>query len=137
MVLIIGLIILVALNIVQSMSLKSPFRRVAVSVSPAVVNIAANRLVRSGQGNTNELDEFLQREPQAKPSFRYQHMLGTGFIFHRQGYCLTNYHVISGYEDIVIRLADGTEFPAESISLVGVDPWSDIAVLRIITSRKL
>ena len=57
-------------------------------------------------------------------------LLGTGFIFDRQGYVLTNYHVISGYEEIVIRLADGTEFAGDSLKVIGTDPWSDLAVLK-------
>jgi Do/DeqQ family serine protease len=132
-----GTTVIVALSIVQTTALRSPFRRVAVVAWPAVVNISADKLVQVRRTAPNELDDFLQREPHSRPLTRHQHVLGSGFIFDRRGYVITNYHVISGYEDIVIQLADGTEYTADSVSLVGVDPWSDLAVLKIETGRRL
>jgi serine protease Do len=135
--LIAGLTVVVALSIVQSFSLRSPFRGLVLEVSPAVVNIAADKVVRVSSRSPNELDDFLQREPESRPVMRHQHLLGSGFIFDARGYVLTNYHVISGYDEIVIRLADGREFTSDSVRKVGVDPWSDLAVLKIETGRRL
>lgn len=136
-ILIIGVITLLAIGMLQTASPSSPFRRVAVQVAPAVVNIAADKVVRVPRMRASELDNLLPREPEAHPPRRHQHILGTGFIFDARGYVLTNYHIISGYDDIVITLADGTEFTADSIRRVGVDPWSDLAVLKIETGRRL
>jgi serine protease Do len=59
---------------------------------------------------------------------------GSGFIFDRRGYILTNNHVVENAVEILIHLPDGRQFPA---TLAGADAASDIAVLRIETEGKL
>ena len=54
--------------------------------------------------------------------------IGTGFIIHRDGYVVTNEHVIRGVSDLHIRLYDGREFTA---CVAGADPATDIALLKI------
>lgn len=54
--------------------------------------------------------------------------LGSGFIVSEDGLVLTNNHVIEGAEEIVVRLSDRRQFVAE---LIGRDPRSDVAVLKI------
>lgn len=54
--------------------------------------------------------------------------LGSGFIFSRDGYVVTNYHVVKSADEIIVRLSDRREFKAE---LVGIDAMSDLALLKI------
>jgi putative serine protease PepD len=80
-------------------------------VHPAVVNIAATTL------SMNFWLEIIPREGQ-----------GSGFIIDRKGYILTNNHVVAKAQKITVTLANGTKLPA---SLVGRDPSSDLAVIKI------
>ena len=57
---------------------------------------------------------------------------GTGFIIDDQGHIVTNWHVVTGGDDFIVVLKDGTEVEAE---LIGSDPRDDLAVLRIESSQ--
>ena len=59
---------------------------------------------------------------------------GTGMVIDDQGHILTNNHVVAGATEINVLLADGKSFPAK---LVGTDPKTDLAVIRISTDEKL
>jgi serine protease Do len=52
---------------------------------------------------------------------------GSGFFISDQGYVLTNNHVVDGAQNIIIILADGSQ---QNVTVVGTDPYSDIAVLK-------
>ena len=54
--------------------------------------------------------------------------IGSGFIFDRQGYIITNNHVATAALELLVNLADDRTVPAE---LVGADPGSDLAVIKI------
>jgi len=54
--------------------------------------------------------------------------LGSGFIISKDGYLITNHHVVDGADEITVRLSDHREFKAE---LIGSDQRSDIALLKI------
>jgi len=66
-------------------------------------------------------------EPNDGPSYKTQ-SLGSGFVLSADGYVMTNYHVVDGADEIVVRLSDRHEYVAK---LVGSDKRSDIAVLKI------
>ncbi|WP_184036239.1 trypsin-like peptidase domain-containing protein [Chitinivorax tropicus] len=58
---------------------------------------------------------------------------GSGFVWDDLGHVVTNYHVIEGASEAVVKLADGRDYKA---SLVGASPGHDIAVLRISVAQK-
>ncbi len=102
--------------------------------APAVVNITSKKEV-SMRSRENLFDEFERRfgiprtfpqipqQPQTREAVSY----GSGFIF-KDRYLLTNFHVVEDATEIIVSLNDRREFLAE---VVGVDPLSDLAVLKI------
>jgi len=76
-----------------------------------------------GQQEQNFTPDNLHRQQQFDSD-----SLGSGFIVSADGFVLTNNHVIEGAEEIVVRLHDRRQFVAE---LIGRDPRSDVAVLKI------
>ena len=54
--------------------------------------------------------------------------LGSGFIISKDGYVITNHHVVKGADEIIVKLNDRRELIAE---LIGSDPRSDIALLKL------
>jgi serine protease Do len=97
---------------------RTPVVAVAEKVSPAVVNIAAESMVR-------DVDPFFggiftpQRRAQS---------LGSGLVIEPSGIVLTNAHVIEGASRIVVTLLDGRELQAD---LLGSDHDADLAVLKL------
>jgi S1-C subfamily serine protease len=59
---------------------------------------------------------------------------GSGFIWDEAGHIVTNFHVIQGASEAIVKLADGSDHKA---ALVGVSPSHDLAVLRIGAGRRL
>ena len=99
-------------------------------VAPAVVNIATRGRVRIRE-NPLLADPFFRRFfnlPQIEREHRTQ-SVGSGVIVDADlGYVLTNHHVIANADEIIVTLRDRRQFTAE---LIGADPETDIAVLRI------
>jgi serine protease Do len=115
------------------------FSAVLKPALPAVVNISSSRVVKGGRNQMSPMfndpffrqffgDQFGQGEvrPQREQS------LGSGVIVSSDGTILTNNHVIDGATDIKVFLNDKREFQAK---LIGTDPKTDIAVLKIDASN--
>ncbi len=100
------------------------------AAAPAVVNIYTSKVIQEKippQFDSPFLQYFLNRN-NIRQRERVQRSLGSGVIINPQGYLLTNHHVISGADEILVLLQDGREALA---TVIGSDPETDLAVLKI------
>ena len=112
------------------------FADLTEQLQPAVVNIATRQSVevsRNPFAGTPFADLFNRRGNNNEPQRREAQSLGSGFIISADGFVVTNNHVVAPdnrarLEEITVTMPDGTEFEAE---LIGADPQSDLAVLKI------
>lgn len=100
--------------------------------APAVVTIHTEMRVRQPQQFPFMNDPFFRQffgdrsqQPQVQPK---REALGSGVIVSQDGYILTNHHVIDGADQINVDLYDGRSLQAK---IVGTDPPSDLAVLKV------
>lgn len=112
---------------------------VVAAVRPAVVNIATTRTVKTpGYLNPFFDDPFFRKyfgDDMNQMRKKREHKtanLGSGVIVDKNGYILTNNHVIKGADEIKVRLSDKREFKGR---VIGTDPKTDIAVIKIDTDR--
>jgi serine protease Do len=109
------------------------FADVADRINPAVVNIDSSSVgrARGRRDSRRDSDDWFDRQAE-EPDNRQG--AGSGFIIDREGYVITNHHLVEGAERILVSLGDGRSFRA---SVVGVDPAIDIALLKIAGGRGL
>ncbi len=128
-------------EIAYSIDVSKGFSKLAEKSMPSVVNISATTVVetRSRQfpfqvppGSPFE-DFFKEFEKNQGPQKRRSTALGSGFVIKDSGIVITNNHVIQNAEGIFVKFTDGKEYEAK---LVGTDPVSDIAVLKIKSDKK-
>ena len=111
--------------------LQNSYADLVSRVSPAVVTIRSTERSRPAQqfpfmDDPRFREFFGDRMPQQVP--RQVQGVGSGVIVNANGYILTNHHVVDGASDIKVELTDNRTFSAK---LVGSDPPSDLAVLKI------
>jgi serine protease Do len=113
------------------------FSDLAEKVRPGVVNIQTVKKVESsglrgfanpfGFGGRHPFEEFFEQFERKQPE-RKQQGVGSGFVMNREGYILTNNHVVEGADEIKVKLADGKELPGK---VIGRDPKTDIALIKV------
>ena len=118
------------------------FTGLVETAGPAVVNIQVTQYGQRAPANPgNGQDQQIPQEQIPEMFRRFfdvpgnpgydqpdRNGAGSGFIIESNGYIITNHHVIDGADQIIVRLADRREFEA---TLVGSDPASDIALLKV------
>ena len=112
------------------------FTKLVEDVSPVVVNISTrstqpaprSQQMPDLQNLPPFFKDFFERGVPMPPQEREGRSLGSGFIISKDGYVLTNNHVVEGAETVIVRLNDRREFIAE---IVGTDPRSDVALLKL------
>ncbi|SPD73220.1 putative periplasmic serine endoprotease DegP-like [uncultured Desulfobacterium sp.] len=121
------------------------FSQLVKRASPSVVYISTVKVIKAkrpfhhpfGNSNPNDpfddfFDQFFGRQGRSR-DFR-QKSLGSGFIIDKDGFILTNNHVVEKSDEIKVMLANEKEFSAE---IIGRDPKTDLALIRIKTSEPL
>lgn len=141
-------------------SVEQSFVEVAKRTLPAVVNISAERVTREQARGLPDAEEFFRQFPfpfpfefRGEPFGREQgdqdseapreferraQSLGSGWVWSEDGYIVTNAHVVAGASDIKVTLhdrgEDGRQYDAK---VVGEDPRTELAVLKVDAGRKL
>jgi serine protease Do len=116
------------------------FSGLAELARPGVVNIRTVKTVQGGsrvfrhffrdpRGRTDPSKDFFGPFSQGQPSQDFkQRSLGSGFIMDREGYIVTNNHVIDGADQITVKLSNNKEYDAK---VIGRDPKTDLALIKI------
>jgi serine protease Do len=122
------------------------FNQLAENASPAVVNIRTVKTIKEGGrvfrhfkkgpfGEDDPFHDFFDRFfGEERPHDFKQRSLGSGFIISKDGYIVTNNHVVENADKIEVILKDEKEFDAE---IVGRDANTDLALIKIKPSRDL
>lgn len=134
-------------NIAVLQKTSQAFSSVAEKVRPAVVNIRVEKSAQKqdsfGRGQVpNEFynhpffKQFFgpQMRQRNAPQPRTQMGQGSGFIIEKDGYILTNNHVVEGADTITVHFNDGKKLDAK---LVGADPLSDVALIKVESDKDL
>ena len=114
----------------------------AEQISPSVVNITTSTVVERPTGpqgivpEGSPVEDLFNNRPhgEGSPRSRRSSALGSGFVISEDGYVVTNNHVIEGADEILIEFFSGEELPAK---VIGTDPKTDIALLKVETDQPL
>lgn len=114
-------------------SRQNSITRAVKILSPAVVGINVTEVREYRRNSPFSTRDPVLREffPELFKDYRYQQQftsLGSGFIISSDGYILTNQHVVENATKILVTMGDGRE---EEAQIVGTDPKSDVALLKI------
>src|SRR5947207_1038402 len=127
-------------------ALQNAFVQVAEHVRPAVVNLGTVQMSRATRRPVvpgpfaadpvfkDFFDQFFGRRGQGPSEEFRQSGLGSGVIFDKRGYVLTNFHVIRGADAVIVRLSSKQEFRGR---IVGTDSKTDLAVVQFVPEGTL
>ncbi len=127
-------------------NLEDAFVEVAAKVRLAVVNITAERVQKRTMPEIPpQLREFFEQfpwfgGPEQKPGEEEaipSQSLGSGWIYREDGYIVTNRHVVEGGTDFQVQLFDKDDDRKYDAKLVGQDPKTELAILKVDVDRKL
>ncbi len=113
------------------------YSSVVKKVIPSVVNISTEKIVKTKipeQFRRFFEDPFFKKffgpfgTIPKEPKEHKEHALGSGVIVTKDGYIVTNNHVVTGATKIIVKLHDGRKYTAK---LIGTDPKTDIAIIKI------
>ena len=122
---------------IQPIGVPSTFADLAERVSPAVVNIRTSQTVAGIPGMPHQFEEYFGfpfngRGGGGRPHKREG--AGSGFVISKDGYIVTNNHVIEDMDEITVAFNDGSERNAK---VVGRDPKTDIALIKVDADESL
>ncbi len=140
--LVLGLVALAALAFADQKTQMVPasFSTLAQEAKPGVVNIQTQKNIQGGGrvyrhffgspfGNQDQFNDFFAPFFNQNPSMgRKEQSLGSGFIISKDGYIVTNNHVVKDADQIKVILSDSTEYDAK---VVGTDSMTDLALIKI------
>ncbi|MCP3876549.1 MAG: DegQ family serine endoprotease [Desulfobacteraceae bacterium] len=116
------------------------FADLAKQAKPGVVNIQTVKTIKGGGrvfkhffgqpfgGKENPFEQFLNPFQNQRPQNRKESSLGSGFIISKDGYIVTNNHVIKDADEIKVILHNDKDYNAK---IIGTDPMSDLALIKI------
>jgi serine protease Do len=143
-----GIFLAGGFNITQDTSASNPsstamvpanFTDIAMAVSPAVVNIRTEKIIKGGGpvfrhfqgpfGKEDPFRDFFERFFGDMPEREFrERSLGSGFFIDQDGYIVTNNHVTENADKIKVKLGNGKEYDGE---IVGRDAKTDIALIKV------
>jgi serine protease Do len=113
---------------------QNAFEAIADHVTPAVVSIQTERYARTRpttrprSGQRGGIEEFFRQFDGAPPADQPSEASGSGFIVSKDGYILTNNHVVADADRVTVTLLDNRTFTAK---VIGRDPTTDVAVIKV------
>jgi serine protease Do len=120
------------------------FSKLAEKLKPAVVNISTTMVLKEGSFMEGRPSPFGERDPFREfwekffggeiPRERETKSLGSGFIINKEGYIVTNNHVVENAKEIIVTLQNEKDYRAK---VVGLDKKTDLALIKIEAEENL
>jgi len=135
-----ALIGLPVISVAKTAMVPASFAELAEHAKPGVVNIQTVKTIKGGGrvfkhffgqpfgGQNDKFDDFLAPFFNQRPQSRKEKSLGSGFVISKDGYIVTNNHVIKDADQIKVILHDKTQYDAK---IIGTDPVTDLALIKI------